>query len=120
MRYLLVIRNENRPYGFLDNRESVIDLSDEDAHLFVEDNKQLDGFVKQKFECNDTNLPKEDSSSKLFSVENENLSSLLSCSTATVKTVTTSAVSIPGPGNNRRLSAISLEENMIISLFTGK
>ena len=35
-----------------DNRESVIDLSDEDAHLFVE---QLDGFVGQKFECNDTN-----------------------------------------------------------------
>merc|ERR1712142_259983 len=97
-----------------DNRESVIGLSDEDAHLFVEDNEQLDGFVGQKFECNDTNLPKEDSSSKLFSVENENLSSL-SCSTAKVKTVTTSAVSIPGPGNNRRLSAISLEENSKIS-----
>merc|ERR1712142_352228 len=97
-----------------DNRESVIGLSDEDAHLFVEDNEQLDGFVGQKFECNDTNLPKEDSSSKLFSVENENLSSL-SCSTAKVKTVTTSAVSIPGPGNNRRLSAISLEESSKIS-----
>ena len=99
----------------IETHESVKGLSDEDVQLFVEDIEQLDGFDVQKFECNDTDLSQQEGSSlRLVAAESDNLLSL-SSSTATVKTVTTSAVSIPGSEKNRRLSAISLEENSKIS-----